>query len=267
MAASTMQYPPVPIAFSEMRCLRSSIVGQDYQVRIRLPEHYANTTDSYPVLYLLDGDHAFAMATDIVQYLIYDEHIPDLIIASPAYGSKVLFADGGTNMRSRDFPPFPTHYTEMKPGGAAYLEFIAQELIPFVESNYRTLPTDRTLWGYSFGAFFGLFALFQKPWLFQRYIMVDGIDERHFGMEEEYAAHHTELPVRLFLSGCPHEFGRGMSRFFDQLRRRNYSGLHAEYAELNDIGHFAVPAEGLTKGLVSIFHEQVHAVETEHAGS
>jgi hypothetical protein len=103
------------------------------------------------------------------------------------------------------------------------------------------------------GAFFALYALFQEPYLFQRYIIVDGIDERHFDMEEAYAAQHKELPVKLFLSGCPVDYGSDMSRFFDRLGERNYSNLQVEYARLNDIGHFAVPAEGLTKGLVSVF--------------
>ena len=110
MTASIAQYPLVPIANSQLRTIRSSIVGQEYQVKIRLPEDYAGTTKLYPVLYLLDGDHAFAMATDIVQYLIYGQHIPDLIIASPAYDSKKLPAEGGKNMRDRDLIPFPTPY-------------------------------------------------------------------------------------------------------------------------------------------------------------
>jgi hypothetical protein len=81
-------------------------MGHEYQVKIRLPEDYANTTKLYPVLYLLDGDHAFAMATDIVQYLIYGQHIPDLIIASPAYDSKKLPHEGGKNRRVSDLAPF-----------------------------------------------------------------------------------------------------------------------------------------------------------------
>jgi hypothetical protein len=86
MTTSLDFYPSVPIANSQLRHLRSTIVGQDYQIKIRLPENYANSTSLYPVLYLLDGDHAFAMSTDIVQYLIYGQLIPDLIIASTAYG-------------------------------------------------------------------------------------------------------------------------------------------------------------------------------------
>ena len=69
-----------------------------------------------PALYLLDGDHAFAMATDIVQYLIYGGHIPDLIIVSPAYDSKKAPDEGGKNMRDRDF--------DMTPEGDQYLEFL-----------------------------------------------------------------------------------------------------------------------------------------------
>lgn len=151
MTTSAVQYQPVPIANSELRQIKSSIVGQDYQVKVRLPEDYASTKDLYPVLYLLDGDHAFAMATDIVQYLIYDNHIPDLIIVSTAYDSKRFPNEGGKNMRLRDLAPFPTTHSDTKPGGVEYLEFLQQELIPFAETNYQISPNDRTLWGYSFG--------------------------------------------------------------------------------------------------------------------
>lgn len=243
MTTPSIQYPQVSIANSELRHIESSVIGQDYQIKIRLPEDYANTTNHYSVLYLLDGDHAFAMATDIVQYLIYGEHIPDLIIVSPAYDSKKAPDEGGKNMRDRDF--------DMTPEGDRYLEFLQKELIPFVESNYRVSPTDRTLWGYSSSGYFALYALFQKPDLFQKYIIVDGCDnEKHSEVEMIYAAQHTDLPIRLFISAPPE---RDSSKFFDSLSRRNYANLRAEYAQLNDIGHFAVSAEGLTKGLVSVF--------------
>jgi predicted alpha/beta superfamily hydrolase len=50
MSASKVQHLPVPVAYSQLELLHSDIVGQDYQVKIRLPEEYANTTDPYPVL-------------------------------------------------------------------------------------------------------------------------------------------------------------------------------------------------------------------------
>lgn len=253
MTESTSSYPLVPIANTQLREIRSSIVGQEYQVKVRLPEEYASTTTLYPVLYLLDGDHAFAMATDIVQYLIYGDHIPDLIIVSTAYDSKKHPDEGGKNMRNRDLVPYPIPEIDMTPGGVQYLEFIQQELIPFVESNYRVLTDDRSLWGYSLGGLFALYALFHKPGLFQRYIIVDGFDEKYFELEKDYASQHTDLPIRLFLSASPVPLGSELSEFFAALNNRNYPTFRAEYAPLNEIGHFAVGAEGLTKGLVSVF--------------
>jgi len=245
MTIRTIQYPKVSIANSELRHIESSVIGQDYQIKIRLPEDYENTTNFYSVLYLLDGDHAFAMATDIVQYLIYGKHIPDLIIVSPAYDSKRAPDEGGKNMRDRDF--------DMTPDGDRYIDFLQKELIPFAESNYRVSPTDRTLWGYSSSGYFALYALFQKPDLFQKYIIVDGCDnEEHSKVEKIYAAQHSDLPIRLFISAPPE---RDASKFFGNLRGRNYANLRADYAQLNDIGHFAVSAEGLTKGLVFVFEK------------
>lgn len=253
MTASTSEYPLVSIANSELRQVRSSIVGQEYLVKIRLPEDYANTTTLYPVLYLLDGDHAFAMATDIVQYLIYGAHIPDLIIASPAYDSKKLAHEGGKNMRNRDLDPFPADYPDMQTGGVRYLQFFEQELIPFVEANYRTQPQDRTLWGYSSGGVFALYTLFEKPNLFQRYIVVDGFQDEILDMEQGYAANHSDLPIRLFLSAPPNE--TGSKKLMEILNKRPYTGFRSEFAELNDIGHFAIGAEGLIKGLESVFRK------------
>jgi hypothetical protein len=158
-------------------------------------------------------------------------------------------------MRNRDLVPFSTPYADTTSGGVQYLEFLQQELIPFVESNYRVAPLDRTIWGYSFGGLFALYALFQKPDLFQRYIIVDGFDEKYFEMEATYAAQHADLPIRLFLSASPGQRGSDSSRLLDILNGRNYPNFHSEYARLNDIGHFAVGAEGLTKGLVSVFRK------------
>ena len=256
MTTSLDFFPSVPIANSQLRHLRSTIVGQDYQIKIRLPENYANSTSLYPVLYLLDGDHAFAMSTDIVQYLIYGQLIPDLIIASTAYGSKAGPNEGGINMRNRDLVPFQYPDTGMAPGAAEYLEFFEKELIPFIESNYRIIPSDRTLWGYSYGGIFALYALFQKPGLFQKYIVVDGFDDPFFEMEETYAAQHSDLPVRLCVSSPPNEAESLFSRFLNHLNGRNYPNFHSEYVGLSEHGHFAIGGEGLTKGLVSVFQNK-----------
>lgn len=241
----------VPIANSELHHLSSTIVDQKYEIKVRLPEHYHETTESYPILYLLDGDHAFAMASDIVQYLIYGGHIPDLIIASPAYGDKNDPENGGTNMRARDLLPFPTPWSDTMPGGVEYIDFFKQELIPFVESQFRVDPSNRTIAGYSAGAIFVLFALFQNPTLFQHWIALDGLLPQIMEIEEDFATSNSALLARLFLASGDDM----MTVLSTKMDGRNYVGFTVEHEQLNKDGHFTVAAEGLTKGLVAVFRE------------
>src|SRR3712207_7926770 len=62
--------------------------------------------------------------------------------------------------RSTLFP-----YTTLFRSSAAnlFLDALTQEMIPFIEANYRTNPSDRCLYGYSSSGFFVLYALFHQP--------------------------------------------------------------------------------------------------------
>lgn len=254
-------YPPVSILNTEQRLIHSKIVGQDYLVKVRLPERYYEYLDeTYPVLYLLDGDHAFGMGADIVQYLIYGGHIPDLIIVSPAYGSKNGPSEGGSNMRARDLLAFEVPWLDYtshpRPEGETFRQFLEQEFIPFAESEYRIDSTDRTLWGYSAGSMFGLYALFANPSQYQRYIMVDGFDEELLPFETRYAKQHNDLAAKLYLSYCTENHSPSAPRFAEALASRQYKNLTCKVELLSEIGHFAVAAEGLTKGLVWAFEDE-----------
>lgn len=50
-------------------------------------------------------------------------------------------------------------------GSTSCLEFLREELIPFIEANYRADrdPSPRALTGSSFGGLFTLIALFTEP--------------------------------------------------------------------------------------------------------
>jgi pimeloyl-ACP methyl ester carboxylesterase len=245
-------YPMVPIDGTQLRTITSAIVHQDYLLKIRLPQGYERTDKRYPVLFLLDGDHAFAMATDVVQYLEYGG-VPDLIIVSPAYGSKDGPSGGGTNMRDRDLR-FPGPTAPPAAGGDKYLRFLKEELIPYVDSTFRTTPTDRTLWGYSLGASFGLHALFHEPALFTRYVIVDGFSDDIPELESAFAGQHSDLPIRLYLASAVPE--ADLFRFSRTLEGRNYRGLQLTYADLCGVSHFAVGAEGLARGLRAVFSKR-----------
>ncbi|HYG68165.1 MAG TPA: alpha/beta hydrolase-fold protein, partial [Anaeromyxobacteraceae bacterium] len=58
---------------------------------------------------------------------------------------------------------------ETSGGADAFLGFLEQEVVPFVEQRYRTAPL-RILGGHSFGGLFALHALTERPGLFRAYV-------------------------------------------------------------------------------------------------
>lgn len=243
----------VAVAQSELHHLDSEVIGQRYQVKVRLPEDYDDGNDVYPVLYLLDGDHIFAMATDIVQYLIYGGHVPDLVIVSPAYGSKRTPDVGGTNMRNRDLLPFAVGSVADESAGARdYLAFLERELVPFAESRYRIDSSRRILAGYSFGALFVVYALFAKPGLFAAYLAADSFAEELWDYEEAFARKGAALPARVcFASRADPD--ADLSRLAERLERRGHDGLSVSHIRLagGEDDHFLVPGGALARCLAT----------------
>ena len=247
----------VPIANSELHHLHSAATGRDFEIKVRLPENYYSSAARYPVLYMVDGDFMFAMATDIVQYLIYGGNVPDLIVVSPAYGSKNPPRLGGTNMRDVDLMPFPREDNGNKPGGPAFLTFLERELIPFAEQTFRIDPTNRTFFGGgAVGGFIVLAALFRNPRLFSAYISGQGFVEDVLELEESYSRKHRALPARLLLMDDNESFAPLVAR----LNSRNYDRLTLAYERMTMPVAFAEPPEVVTKALLWAFAQSEQAV-------
>ncbi len=190
----------VPIAHSELYMLvASNIPGQVFQLRVSLPERYYDLdTTTYPVLYLLDGDYCFAMATDVLRYLNYSGEVPEMILVAIAYDSVKMASEGGKNMRVRDLTPSPAENRPGSGGAENFRRFVKEEVFPFIESNYRVAPGDRALWGHSLGGLFGLYVLFHSPEFFRRYIIVSPAlrygNRDAFDLEEEFSKTHGDFP-------------------------------------------------------------------------
>ena len=123
--------------------------------------------DRYPVLYLLDAQTHFHYSSGIADFLAKDDRMPNMLL--------VGIVSGDMARRTHDLTPPSTAETDNRfspgNGGAdAFLSFIADELIPFIDKTYRTRPY-RLLIGHSFGGLFGVYALITKPTLFNAYIV------------------------------------------------------------------------------------------------
>ena len=254
-ATPPAQHPidPVSLSNTQLRHLHSQHAGTNYQIRVRLPDSYGTSDRRYPVLYLLDGDLLFGMASDIVRYLEWGRLSPELIIVAPAYGSVHSPDNGGTNMRGRDFSVFSSQSGFVPGGGERFLDFLRAELIPYVEREFRADPNDRTLVGFSRGGDFAVHALFRAPELFQRYVVLDNFYPEYLQLEAAFAQAHHELPKRVFFAS---RFPRGgLFDLAERLKARGYAGLSVDIAHVHP-RHVAVPGEGITRGIVSVFNKR-----------
>ncbi|SIN65125.1 hypothetical protein SAMN02745824_1475 [Parasphingorhabdus marina DSM 22363] len=155
----------LPALAGDYFALSSEKVGRTFHIYVRLPEGYeSNPKQSYPVVYLLDGDSTFPMLAPLHLFMHYDDQMPEAIIVGIAYGG----FKPGVNMRHIDFRMASD---EGKPGGAPqFLSMLEGELIPRIEGRFRTDPARRIIVGQSRGGSAVLQAAWLKPGLFWGHI-------------------------------------------------------------------------------------------------
>jgi len=187
-----MPQPPISITNSEARTLYSKSVGQEYRILIALPMNYAESNDRYPVLYVLDADMVFGFITELVRSAAsvralgilssdpFPLYVPNLILVGISYPTSWYEQPKlWWSVRTRDLTPTQNPDDarglglEGTFGGNAgkFLRFMRNELMPMVNSNYRTDPEDSTIVGHSGGGLFALYVLFHQPETFRRYVV------------------------------------------------------------------------------------------------
>jgi len=275
--SSNQKFNEVTLFGTEKRSLHSNIVNEDFEINISFPYSYHKGDETYPVLYCLDANRSFGLVSNVVNILnIPNKEIPEILVVGIGYPIKGM-EDWGA-WRHRDLTPtsnpeadkeweaFLSQYSGRddivaKSGGAhKFLQFIYDELIPFIESNYRVSSTDRALMGYSLGGLFTLYTVFHHPELFQRYFAGSpaiGWDNWILSKyENEYASTHKDLPVRLFISAEDMEsetMVEGMKNIPAQLQSRSYPSLELETHIFENETHASGYAAAVSRGLKILY--------------
>lgn len=275
-------FPLASIPATEVRTLRSSAVDQEYLISVALPFHYAEHPEkTYPVIYVLDANLFFGMVVEMVRMMnirvSFCDELPDAIIVGIGYPVNGSLAESHAqvlHLRMRDFLPvadegaekslqetFPIPNRIASGDAHRFLQFIHQELVPLIESEYRVDVSDRTLMGHSWGGEFALYTLFNQPHLFQRYVVVS--PDLPYGngaildYEQKYAKQQDSLAVRLYIAyGEPevNDYHRPiLERFMNALEGRQYAGFTLTYQTIAKCTHCAVVAPAFQAGLVAIF--------------
>jgi predicted alpha/beta superfamily hydrolase len=147
--------------------LESAELHEKRDIAIILPANYTTDTTRYDVWYVLDGEWNSKTFTNIFNYEVAIGFAPPVIIVSVP--NRYV---NGFNLRDRDFTP--TYWKDVDSSGGAdrFLDFFERELMPYIQSKYRT-SGESGLFGTSFGGVFTMYVLLQKPSLFRFYTMGD----------------------------------------------------------------------------------------------
>jgi len=266
----------VTLFSTELRVLHSEIVNDDFEIYISLPYMYATTDTTYPVLFCLDANIKFGLVSTVVNSQgTLTKEIPEIIVVGIAYPMNGL--EDWVIGRNRDFTPTKKLEHEqywadrlskvtgrdnivVRSGKAdKFLAFIRDELIPFIESNYR-VSSDRALHGTSLGGLFSLYALFQKPETFQRFYAgspsIKWDEDYMYQLENDFAASHKDLPVRLFMcvGGLESEsYINNMNKMDSLLRSRNYPNLEIESIVFENETHGSTVPASISRGLKMLY--------------
>lgn len=143
-------------------------------------------------------------------------------------------------------------------GGAdQFLKAIVNEVIPFIETNYRTNCQERGLAGYSYGGLFTLYTLFQSPHLFHKYLVGSPpIWQELFDDEERFAGSHQELNAKVFMSvgGKETELHESFNKMKVCLETRAYPGLDLKAIILKDEDHDSSVAPSISRALNWLYY-------------
>ncbi|UII31068.1 esterase family protein [Fulvivirga ulvae] len=144
-----------PIIIGNKLRIYSEVLGEEKELYISLPPMYNQHVQSYPVVFALEAEYLFEATSTVARYMSSRSKMPESII--------VGIANGEFDKR---------HEVGYKRWGGkpeAYIRFFKQELIPYLEENYR-VNSHRTVIGLSPSTGF-LFEVFSShPGLFKAYL-------------------------------------------------------------------------------------------------
>lgn len=140
----------------------STVLKENRIIQVYLPQNYKpDSTSTYDVVYLLDGEKNIAFLSQIQQFAIQENFLPPFIIVG------IFNTD-----RTRDLTVTSVKSHRRSGGAANFLSFLKTELIPYVSKTYPT-KGENILHGHSFGGLFAMYAMFSEPQLFSSYIVAD----------------------------------------------------------------------------------------------
>ena len=236
------------LVFGQKYDISSSILQEERQIAVFTPENYQNSDEKYHVLYVLDGEWNFHFVASLTDKLASSGDIPKMIVVGII-----------NNNRSKDLTPAGVNDNKDRYGGGElFLDFLTEELQPWVEKRFRTHPY-KLLAGHSFGGLFTIYSMMQKPGAFQSYIALSPSlgrnDEQQVRIAKNFFKSENIFPKNLFLA-VGNEGGLTYSsskKFVDVLDAEVNGDFRYRFEHLKDENHISITTQGFIQGLRFVY--------------
>ena len=161
---------------SDAVTISSKVLHEDRTVYIHYPKQDStNLNKRFPVLYLMDGESHFDMLSQYTDYMSrWDVNvIPEMIIVGIVNTKRTRDLTPTESIINYFGKPDTSTISWMKPSGGnePFLQFIREELMPYVERHYKTQPF-KIFAGHSFGGIASINCMLTHPDMFSAYIAI-----------------------------------------------------------------------------------------------
>jgi len=259
-----------PISFASEITLYSAFLKEQQKIHVYLPEGYESAAEhiEYPVIYALDGWALSQTVSGVVNHLGITAAMPKSIVIAIhndddyAYGPELYQSKSG-------WGDDPSVRLSQFSGGEidSYMNFLEEELIPFVDQQYRT-NHFRVFVGMSPSAAVGLHTFWKAPDLFDAHFLFAATDVIGMGYTPEttfidkIAQSMKENPNRkgyLYIASAKLEADRNPIRN-ENIAKLNktlkpytnkYFKFKAEHIE--EFGHYPMVVPGLLNAINLVF--------------
>jgi len=232
--------------------VESRVLGESRSIHVVLPDKYSPDSGArYDVLYVLDAEDDGKRILEIVRALQDRQgFIPPLIVVNVW---TMLKWD-----RDKDLTPSHVADVPTSGGGAAFVSFMRDELIPYVDKKFAT-SGENILYGHSYGGLFGMYAFLGEPRPFKAYVLTD---PAFWWDHERIVAHAREEFTRRSFAGTTLWIGSrdgadhermGVTAMEAVLKSVAPKELHWRSESYADETHFSVMHKSAYDGLKFVY--------------
>jgi len=219
----------------------SKILDIKREIQIFLPEGYASSTKKYPTLYVLDGQQYFYYGVGFQQAFNWRDRAPEFIVVGI-----------NTSNWSQRRIDFKSKKHELK-----FRNFIEQEVIKYINKNYRT-NDDRMVFGWEDTGDFVLHTLVHKPALFSAYFVASANKWNREVLEQFTSKSFNQEKFLYFgLSASETWSTKNFNAFSKALQEKTPHNLNWETNPLTNEDHWSTPYQIIYNGIKNYYESYV----------